>query len=591
MKSPHRVLHGIPASPGASRGVVFLHGVVKTPVKRYSIPESRVESEIDRFNQAVEKAREQLRQTHQMVGAKIDKVHASIFEAQEVLLDDPLLVDACRRDIRADRLNAEFVLERNVEQIRQLFEQIEVPHLQLQNLDVLDVAARIRENLTPQKRSRIEDVGRNSVIIAHDLLPSDTARLNRRHVAGIVTEVGGPTSHSAILAKALNIPAVVGVEGIVKRAIQSAPILIDGYTGTVTLSPTKHDEERFRQRQEALKADRESLHKLRDLPCETRDGYAIDLAANLEFPSEVAGVKTSGARGIGLFRTEFFYIDRGYIPSEEEQFQVYKEVLEHIHPMPVVFRTLDIGGDKFISQSGVVSNEINPFLGLRAIRLCLANPDMFRAQLRAMLRASAFGNTRIMIPFVTDVSEVRRSVALIEEIKRDLRRVGIEHDENVQVGIMIETPSAALTADVLAREVDFFSIGTNDLIQYTMAVDRVNESVADLYNPLHPSVVRLIRDTIDAAHKNGLWVGLCGEMAADPVLAVFLMGLGIDELSMSAVAIPWVKRLIRSLTLEDVRKLRQDILETLRLGQAGAVVKRFRRKHLRPLSDRPPTGR
>ena len=578
-KTRHRVLHGTPVSPGIGSGPVLVYDTRTRSVQRIPIPPSRVEAEVDRFDTAVERTREQLRRTRLMVSSKIDKAHAAIFEAQEVLLDDPLLIETCRRDIATQKLNAEFVLDSTVKQIRQLLEQIDTPHLSMHDLDVLDVASRIADNLRSERVVRIDQIARDVLIVAHSLLPSETARLNRRHVLGIVAEVGGPASHFAILAKALKIPAVVGIEGILDQVSRDDPVIVDGFTGAVTIQPTRGDMERLRQRRRRLKADQTSLEKLRDLPCETSDGYPIDLAANLEFPSEVPAVKSSGAHGIGLFRTEFFYIDRGHLPSEDEQFQVYRDVIEQMAPDPVIYRTLDLGGDKFLSKPGV--GELNPFLGMRAIRLCLANPDIFRSQLRAMLRASAFGNAKIMFPLISDVTEVQRAIELLKEVQAELLRDGIEYDQKMHVGIMIETPSAALISDNLAQYVDFFSLGTNDLIQYTMAVDRVNESVADLYDPLHPSVLQLIRKTIDSAHRAGICVGVCGEMAADPAQAVLLMGLGVDGLSMSAVAIPEVKRLIRSLTLEDVRKMRQDALSHMNDGQVHTALKRFRRKHLK----------
>ncbi|MFW6303603.1 MAG: phosphoenolpyruvate--protein phosphotransferase [Candidatus Sumerlaeota bacterium] len=580
-KHPHHVFHGVPASAGFGHGPAYIHDSHRAPVERREIAEEKIEEEIERFDRAVAETREQLRKTQKMVSSKIDKAHAAIFEAQEVLLDDPLLIQACRREIRSQKMNAEFVLQQIVEQIRTLFEEIEAPNLSSQNLDVLDVTSRLRENLQPQETTQIEKLTRDCIIVAHDLRPSDTARLNARHVLGIVTEAGGPTSHSAILAKALNIPAVVGIEGLLKHVGQGDELLLDGKSGTVTVNPTKQDVERFETHLQELEEERETLRQFRDLPCETTDGYAMELLANLELPSEVANVPGSGAQGIGLFRSEFFYIGRGYIPPEEEQYQVYRDVAEEVAPQPVTCRTLDLGGDKFLSQPGVEDNGLSTFLGLRAIRLCLANPDIFRSQLRAILRASAFGSIKVMFPFITDISEVRRAKKILENVKSELKQENIDFDPDIQVGIMIETPAAALTAEVLASEVDFFSIGTNDLIQYTMAVDRVNESVADLYNPLHSAVINLIRRTIDAGHKAGITVSLCGEMGADPVLATLLMGLGIDELSMSAVAIPPVKRFIRGLSLADVRQLRQDVMSQLETGDTSKVVERFRRKHMK----------
>lgn len=580
-ETTEHLFQGIAASPGIGYGAVYIHDSRRFPIRRYAISDDQVEGELARFEEAVGKTRLQLQDTSRMVAARIDKTHSAIFDAQQVLLDDPLLIGACRDEIRSRKFNAESILEDVVERVRAVFQEISSPLFSLKTNDLVDVASRIRENLCPESTRGILDLNRDVVLAAHDLRPSDTARLDTKRVLAIVTEAGGPTSHSAILAKALKIPAVVGADGVLKHLKQDDSVIVDGYTGRVTLSPSGVDIERLRKRQKLLKRQSESLKMLRDLPCETLDGYSVDLAMNMEFPSEVGGVKETGAQGIGLFRSEFFYIGRGYIPPEEEQFQVYREVAEQVAPQPVICRTLDLGGDKFLSSSGVDNWEINPFLGLRAIRLCLANPDMFRSQLRAILRASAYGNIQIMFPFITDISEVRRSRALLDEIRAELDEKGIAYDRNLQVGTMIETPAAALTAPMLAKEVDFFSIGTNDLIQYTTAVDRVNESVAYLYNPLHPAVIQLIRFTIDSAHKAGIWVGVCGEMAADPAMAVLLLGMGVDELSMSAVVVPEVKRVIRSLTLDDVRKLRQQVLANLETDKAAEILAEFRARYVR----------
>ena len=577
-RKSHKVLRGIPASPGLGHGTVFIHDSRGPAVERYSIPVADVSKEIARFDKAVDRTRNQLHRTHQMVEDKIDKAHADIFEAQEVLLDDPLLTEAVREGIRSKRLNAEHVLEEVTEDIVRIFREIDVPHFSVQNLDVLDVASRVRDNLIERAPEALENLARDVVIVAHDLHPSDTARLSHQHVLGIVTEVGGPTSHSAILAKALKIPAVVGIEGLLEHVQQGDSAIVDGTIGSVTVRPTASDLGRYEQDRAQRREVEATLLEIRELPCETTDGYQVELAGNLEFPNEVDSVRESGAKGIGLFRSEFFYINRGYIPSEDEQFQVYKEVAEKMAPHGVICRTLDMGGDKFMSATGIKTSDINPFLGLRAIRLCLANPAVFQSQLRAVLRASAYGHVQIMFPFITDISEVRQAKQLLADAQRELKRKNIPYDENIQVGIMIETPSAALTARALAQEVDFFSLGTNDLIQYTMAVDRVNESVAHLYNPLHPSVLHLIQMTIDEAHRAGIWAGVCGEMAGDPALAALLVGMGVDELSMSSVAVAEVKQFIRAISLEEINHMRDDIFSRLQDDGPVRTLERFRRK-------------
>jgi phosphotransferase system enzyme I (PtsI) len=577
-------LKGIAVSPGIQFGKVFVYDSGGPAVVRRLIDASEVEGEKQNLRRALAKAEESLREVRERVLARLDEAHAAIYDPQAMLLHDPVLIDQTIKRIELYRENAALAFMTTIQQFIDKFAAVTDDYMASRSADILDVGNRVcREMAAGQPDVRDLTFAEDVIVLAPDLSPSDTAQMDQGHARGFATELGGPTSHTAILAKALEIPAVIGVGPFIQSIPPGAMAVIDGYEGTLTINPSAREVARARARRRRHLIHERDLQKLRYLPAETIDGYRVELSANVELPIEIPHVLSHGAEGVGLFRTEFIYLEREELPGEDDQFEVYRKVLEDVAPHPVIFRTMDIGGDKFFGN--LHSREMNPFLGLRAIRLCLAHPEIFKVQLRAMLRASAFGKARIMFPMISTLREVRRAKEILEDMKRELRERQIDFDEKVPVGIMIEIPSAALCSDQLAKEVDFFSIGTNDLIQYTLAVDRGNEQVAPLYDPFHPAILRLIRMTIDAAQREGIWVGSCGEMSSNPLCALLLVGLGIDELSMGALAIPEIKRLIRQIRLPDARRVVEDIYSLRSSGeihdyvrQAYRVIQRRRMK-------------
>ena len=584
--TPSRAWQGIPVSPGIQIGNIYLYDPSQISIPRRFIRRAEIDTEKQRLSEAIALARENLLQLREKVRVTLDEAHAAIFDPQLMLLDDPLLLEQTHQRIDQHQQNAAMAFMASIQQFADKFASVTTDQFfAARKVDILDVGKRVGQILAGADQSRQslqfqEDV----IILASDLSPSDTAQMDHLHVKGLATELGGPTSHSAILAKALEIPAIVGLGPILHAVRQGQPAIIDGYNGQLIVNPIQREISSARQRRRRHLVYERDLQKLRNLPAETIDGFRVELSANVELPIEVAHVLAHGAEGIGLFRTEFQYLERETLPTEEDLFRVYRHVLESIAPHPVIFRTIDLGGDKFIA-SLPVTREVTPFLGLRAIRLCLAHPLLFKTQLRALMRASVHGAARIMFPMISSIREVRQAREILSEVREELRREGQPFDEEIQVGIMIEIPSAAITAETLAREVDFFSIGTNDLIQYTLAVDRGNEQVAALYDPFHPAILRLIRTTIDAGQREGIWVGLCGEMSSNPLCALLLVGLGINELSMGALAIPEIKRLIRGIRLVDARRIAEDIY-SLRTSaeikdyvrQAYQLIQRQRRK-------------
>jgi len=528
-------------------------------VKREPVDPARIPLEISRLRQALEVSRRQILEIQERIAKEVEPQYARIFDAHLLILEDRWLAEQASAIIQNEKVNVEYAVQEVLDPVRQALSRVEDGYLRERRTDVDDVGDRLLRNLLGQRGSfQVEGMRGEAIVFAHDLSPSDTAQLHRDAVLGLVTQTGGRTSHSAIMARSLEIPAVVGVEQICAQVRNHETVILDGTEGVVVLSPDLETLTRYHARKQQFEYAGLALHKVGALPAETQDGYRVRVTANIDFPEELPAVRDHGAEGVGLYRSEFLYLNRRDLPTEEEHFAVYRAVAAEMHPRPTVIRTLDFGGDKLASAIQLAAEE-NPSLGLRAIRLCLHRPDMFRAQLRAILRASAFGTLRIMYPMISGVAELRAANAILEDVKAELQRQGVAFDPEIQVGAMIEIPSAAMIADLLAREVDFFSVGTNDLIQYALAIDRINEQVAYLYEPLHPAVLRLLRSVVSAAHNEGIWISMCGEMAADPLYGLLLVGLGLDELSMTPGAIPLMKRIIRSVTYGQAAEVAQRV--------------------------------
>ncbi len=569
-----RVFRGIGASPGVAIGKAFIFDCEEVVVIKRRIDAAQVPLEIARFEDALIRTRQEILQIQDKVSERLGAKHAEIFNAHLLVLEDRSFIEDVIKTIERDRFNIEFVFQQVARKYAEIFSQIEDDYLKERASDIRDVTRRVLHNLTGRKR---EDVGRLTeevIIVAYDLSPSDTALMHQEKVISFATDIGALTSHTAILARSLRAPAVVGLRDISRKVKTGETLIVDGTGGVVIASPSRATLREYTHVRTRLRAIEERLVNLKDLPAETLDGYRVSLAANIELPQDVPAALAQGADGIGLYRTEFFYMNRRDIPGEEEQFEAYRSVAEQAYPHSVIIRTLDLGGDKFLSDLQV-PREMNPFLGWRAIRFCLERTDLFKTQLRAILRASARGNVKVMFPMISGVEELVRAREILDECAGELRKRGKKFEEKIEVGAMIETPAAALTADILATHVDFFSIGTNDLIQYSLAVDRVNEKIAYLYEPRHPAILRLIHQVITAGHRENIWVGMCGEMAGEPSLALILLGMGLDEFSVSAVSIPEIKKVIRSVQLADARTLAEEVLTYTSIEETSARCKRL----------------
>jgi len=548
---------GAGVSPGLARGVIHVVRDDLDDVARYHIEPSQIGNEIARFEAALVQTRVQILEMQQKIAEAIGAKDAAIFDAHLLVVEDRTLIDEVLRRLEAERCNVEWVFQEVASNYAETLSKIDDPYLRERALDIQDVTRRIVRNLQGKAPKPILSAAEPHILVAHNLTPSDTATMNRQLVLGIATDLGSRTSHTAIIARSLNIPAVVGLHDATGKLESGQHVLLDGYTGLLIVDPTPETLSYYGEIEIRKGQVTKELKQLRETTSTTSDGRHIVLSANIELPGDVDAVAENGAEGIGLYRTEFLFVNRDTLPSEEEQYETYRKVAEQVKPNPLIIRTFDLGGDKLAVGTVDVGDELNPFLGWRAIRFCLENIDIFKTQLRAILRASAVGNVKIMFPMISGLDELRHAKAVLNECRNE---IGEKKSGKMEVGAMIEIPSAAISADTLAREVDFFSIGTNDLIQYTIAVDRVNERIAHLYEPTHPAVLRLLKMIADAAHANKIWVGVCGEMARDVALIPILLGLGMDELSVGARSVPRVKMAVRSLAVRECQQLVNEVL-------------------------------
>jgi phosphotransferase system enzyme I (PtsI) len=556
-----RTLQGIPASPGVAIGPVFVFLDDEDPtIPRYAVTERELDGEWGRFVVAVERAKDDIVILRDRAAREMGEEHGAIFDAHLMMLDDPEVVDTIGSSLRQSLLNIEWVVHQYGQTVVKRLEGLADPALQERTVDVHDIIRRILNHLMFKERYSLADLESDVILVARNLLPSDMIAMNRSRVKAIAMDAGGKTSHTAILARAFEIPAVLGLGGSARGIKNGAIVVVDGNTGDVKVDPDPQTIERYTRVQKRMAELDLDLASIAALPASTLDGREVLIKANIEVPEETDSVLRHGAVGVGLFRSEFLFLQPGRAPSEEAQYLAYRRVLEAMDGRPVTIRTLDVGGDKVVPDLNIVT-EKNPLLGWRAIRYCLSDTDLFQNQLRAILRSSAYGDARIMFPMISGPGELDMAIAALEEAKASCRSRGQDFRADIPVGIMIEVPSAAMIADILARKVNFFSIGTNDLIQYTIAVDRGNEKVAYLHEPFHPAILRLVKKVIDDGHAAGIPVSMCGEMASDPFAAVVLLGFGLDEFSMSAVSVPAVKRTIRSISYKEAAEIAGETLK------------------------------
>jgi phosphotransferase system enzyme I (PtsI) len=572
-KGDSLVLRGIGACPGVAIGPAFFLDKHKAKVLPRTLERNEIQEEQQRFIQAVSQAEEQISRLMAEIPEEL-REHTGILQSHLLMLKDRMVYDNTLRLIAEEGINAEWALNRSLEHVRELFNQIKEPYIRERIRDVDYVVYRVLDILSGRPSMDLTQLENPVVVVAHDLSPVDTVQMRPDKILAFVTDMGSRTSHTAILARSLEIPAVVGLENACSTIFSGEILVVDGLSGDVTIAPDSKLLERYREKQRAYLRYKLDIIYNSHLPAETEDGFRIKTKANIELLEEIPSVLSHGSEGVGLLRTEFLYLADKELPSEETMFSAYREVAECLAPYPVTIRTLDIGGDKFISSVSF-SEEINPALGLRAVRLCLKEPRLFRTQLRAILRASAYGHVSILIPLISGCLEIIQVKEHLEAIKEELRRDGVPFDKDIKLGIMIEVPSAVLVADILAKHVDFFSIGTNDLIQYSLAIDRGNEHVAHLYQPLHPGILRMIHSTVEAAHEAGIGAAMCGEMAGEPMYAPILVGMGLDELSMNSIAIPRVKRMIRQCSHERCSQLVRNLLESSSSEETATMLSNF----------------
>ena len=576
------VIQGFAASKGIAYGQVFLYLQSELEIPRYTVePDKRV-AEVARFEQALVVTRQQISQIQAQVTKNLSEEEALIFDAHQMVIEDQALIGETIRDFQSSGLNIETCFNTVAQRYIQAFSEIDDEYLRERAADIKDVTKRVLHVLLGQAATNLTELVEKRIIVAHDISPSEAAGIDRSAALGFVTDAGSRTSHAVIVARSMKIPAVVGVRDLTIKVKNGDWLMVDGYDGVVIVNPTEQTLFRYGKIQKAKQSFESRLMTVNDLAAETIDGVAVTLRANIEKPDEVAQVKQYRADGVGLYRTEFLFLSAEKIPTEEQQYAAYREIVAGLAPATVTIRTLDVGGDKPLpGDPHLIGPEANPFMGFRAIRMCLENPELFKDQLRAILRASAHGRVELMYPMISGGEELDRANALLAEAKAELKQRGQAFDEKMRAGTMIEIPSAAIASDLLAEKCDFFSIGTNDLIQYLLAIDRGNNRIAHLYDPSHPAVLRLLRQVVDAGHARKLKVSVCGEMAGDPVYVPLLLGLGVDELSMTPTLLPAVKFIIRAMKMSDAKKLAKEALAQTDPKKTYALVEAFYQERMK----------
>lgn len=568
------MISGILASPGIAFGKALLLKEDEIVINQGKISADQIDAEINRFLEARTKSAAQLEAIKVMAGRTFGEEKEAIFEGHIMLLEDEELEGDIRSFIKDNKATADKAVYEVIEQYAKMMADLDDPYLRERATDFRDIGTRLVKNVLGIAVVNLSTIDEEVILVAKDLTPSETAQINLKYVLGFVTDIGGRTSHTSIMARSLELPAIVGTNDITERVNNGEMLILDAINNQIIINPTAEQLAEAKQFQAQFQAEKDELAKLKDLPAITLDGHQVEVCANIGTVKDTEGAIRNGAEGVGLYRTEFLFMDRDALPTEDEQFKAYKEVAEAMPDQPIIVRTMDIGGDKELPYMNF-PKEMNPFLGWRAVRIFFDREDIMHAQLRAILRASAFGKLRIMFPMIISVEEFRSLKATVEKLKAELRTEGKAFDESIEVGIMIETPAAAVMAHHLAKEVDFFSIGTNDLTQYTLAVDRGNEMISAMYNPLSPSVLTLIKMVIDASHDNGKWTGMCGELAGDERATLLLLGMGLDEFSMSSISVPRIKKLIRNTNFEDVKAMADQALSFATAAEIEACVDNF----------------
>lgn len=578
MSKKEQRLKGIPASPGIAIGKLYILSQAFSQIEKRPIKEAQLSDELKKLENALLKTKKEILEIQSKMAKEMGSSYANIFDVQLMLLEDRVLLEEVIERLRKELLGVDYIFYQVLTRYKKALSKLEDSYLKERVQDIDDFGKRVLKNLVGKEVSALKDLREKVIIVSHDLSPSDTASLNKEYVLGFVTEVGGPTSHTAIMAKSFEIPAVVGAENISLKVEPGDTLIVDGSKGVVVINPSPETLNEYRRSKEKIEAKFNHFLQYKEIKGQTKDGTLVKIMANIEFPYEVRSAVEHGADGIGLYRTEYLYLNRSDLPSEEEQYQAYKLVTIQMAPKPVVIRTLDLGGDKFVSRLET-PYEINPFMGWRAIRFCLARPDIFIVQLRAILRASVHGDLRIMFPMVSGVEEISEAKKIILQVMRDLDREGIPYNRQIKIGVMIETPSIAMICEHFKGKVDFFSIGTNDLIQYSLAVDRINEKIAYLYDPAHPGVLRLIKNILEKSSQNQIPLGMCGEMAGEVLFFPLLLGLGLREFSVSPLIIPELKWLASYISLPEAVRIASQVMSM----ESGKEIREYLNRKLREI--------